>query len=69
MTEDEQPLDETAAEQGLVLRLAPTGTGRAEEITVSMSPGALLLIPVPTDLTISGVRRCTVPCFVPVELY
>ena len=47
-TEDEQPLDETAAEQGLVLRLAPTGTGRAEEITVSMSPGVLL----PTDLNI-----------------
>ena len=40
-TEDEQPLDADAAEQGLVLRLAPAGKGRAEEVTVAMDPGAI----------------------------
>ena len=39
-TEDEEPLEDAAAEQGLVLRLAPAGGGRADEITVSMDPGA-----------------------------
>ena len=43
-TEDEEPLDEIAAEQGLVLRLAPAGRGRADEITVSMDPGAGILM-------------------------
>ena len=38
-TEDEEPLEDTAAEQGLVLRLAPAGRGR-DQITVSMEPGA-----------------------------
>ena len=35
MTEDEQLLDVDAAEQGLVLRLAPAGKGRAEEATAA----------------------------------
>lgn len=42
-TEDEEHLEDNAAEQGLVLRLAPAGRGRAEEITVSMDPGAVHL--------------------------
>ena len=41
MTEDEQPLDMDAAEQGLVLRLAPAGKGRADEVTAPMDPGAV----------------------------
>ena len=41
MTEDEQPLDMDAAEQGLVLRLAPAGKGRAEEATAATDPGAV----------------------------
>ena len=43
-TEDEEPLEDIAAEQGLVLRLAPAGRGRADEITVSMDPGAGILM-------------------------
>ena len=39
-TEDGEPLEDTAAEQGLVLRLAPAGRGRADEVTVSMDPGS-----------------------------
>ena len=41
MTEDEQLLDVDAAEQGLVLRLAPAGKGRADEATAVMDPGAV----------------------------
>ena len=42
-TEDKEHLEDNAAEQGLVLRLAPAGRGRADEITVSMDPGAVHL--------------------------
>ena len=41
MTEDEQPLDMDAAEQGLVLRLAPAGKGRTDEATAAMDSGAI----------------------------
>ena len=41
ITEDGYPLDADAAEQGLALRLAPAGKGRAEEVTVAMEPGAI----------------------------
>ncbi len=41
MTEDDQPLDTDAAEQGLALRLAPAGRGRADEVTAAMDPGAV----------------------------